>query len=1145
MTHAKSPSVRSTLLGATAISVLAFGMPVIAQQATTIVPPANTEPDTAPASNTSGFVFSVDGQPINADPAVEDRIRRADIALAEADVQISFDGLNPTPRLAVEMAGDPAGTVTLRSELNYPAYVTRGAFLIYDRDALGGARLLATVPVDPNGTAQVVVPAGADVVAVHRVYDSAGRYDETTPLPLTIMDGRGLTANEDGLDMTAARNIRVGGGAVTVTAANVAPGATLYTLGEAVQADSQGRLVIQRILPPGDYAVDVEVRGGGQNTALSRDFNVPGSEWFYVATGELTYSGIGSDAGEETSGRLSYYVDGETDTGLRITSSLDTQERPLDEVFSRLDERDPRALAQRVDESDGYPTFGDDSTIVDNTPTSGSFYLRIEKDGNFALWGDYQADLSGSSFIRNERSLYGAQAHFGTQDVTANGDARIVADVYAAQPDQLVGRDVFRGTGGSVYFLRQQDVTPGTATLTVELRDADTDRVLDRQLLVEGRDYTINSLQGVVTLARPLSGSQNDGLIQGRPGGDVLVNLIAQYEFTPIGVAVDGLSYGGRVEAWATDDLRIGVTGILDETGVADQRATAVDLRYQLGQNSFVQLDYAETDGPGFGAAFSLDGGLNIDSVAPADGDGRAVRVEAQGDLPELGFGIDGTVSVYAEDRTQGFSTLDYQVAATTGDEQLYGFGVALAPTERVSYALTLDRYENDAGDERTELGAEVAYDATDRLRLAFGAEYLEEVDTTQDGSRTDLAGRITYALNDNADVYGFGQGSVQTDGLEEYNRYGVGVEYTLDSGWSLSGEVSDGTGGVGARILASQSRADNESTYFGYELDPARAIDAGVSQSDNGGRFVAGGRRSLSDRVSVFGENVYDLFGNQQSLTSAYGVEYTVNKHLSYDAALTLGQITDDTNGDFDRRGLSIGTRYADETLTARVRAEVRMDDASADSTRADADVYVLTSDLAYEIDETQRLLASLDATRSESDESAFLDGEFVDVSLGYALRPILNERFNMLARLRYLSDEFGQTIDGVAGAGDVQRSTVASVEGSYDLDPQWTVGAKLGYRASETGADTASLSANDAWLAVANARYHVGFKWDVLIEGRYFEATDAGFSDTGFLAAVYRHVGDHAQIGVGYNFGSFSDDLTDLTTDDGGAFVNIIAQF
>jgi hypothetical protein len=32
---------------------------------------------------------------------------------------------------------------------------------------------------------------------------------------------------------------------------------------------------------------------------------------------------------------------------------------------------------------------------------------------------------------------------------------------------------------------------------------------------------------------------------------------------------------------------------------------------------------------------------------------------------------------------------------------------------------------------------------------------------------------------------------------------------------------------------------------------------------------------------------------------------------------------------------------------------------------------------------------------------------------------------------------------------------------------------------------------------------------------------------------------------LGAGYNFGSFSDDLTDLTRDDRGLFLNITASF
>ena len=87
--------------------------------------------------------------------------------------------------------------------------------------------------------------------------------------------------------------------------------------------------------------------------------------------------------------------------------------------------------------------------------------------------------------------------------------------------------------------------------------------------------------------------------------------------------------------------------------------------------------------------------------------------------------------------------------------------------------------------------------------------------------------------------------------------------------------------------------------------------------------------------------------------------------------------------------------------------------------------------------------------------------------------------------------------------------------------------------------------MSANDAWLAVLNARYHLTHKWDVLIEGRRLVADQAGFDESGFLGAFSRQVGQNIELGLGYNLGSFSDDLTDLTYDDRGVFLNLSAKF
>jgi len=78
-------------------------------------------------------------------------------------------------------AGD---TVTLQSALNYPAFVTRAEVRVIDLNARGGPRTLAVTPIAPNGSLRLVVPEGDNIVVVHRVYDAAGRFDETTPLSL-------------------------------------------------------------------------------------------------------------------------------------------------------------------------------------------------------------------------------------------------------------------------------------------------------------------------------------------------------------------------------------------------------------------------------------------------------------------------------------------------------------------------------------------------------------------------------------------------------------------------------------------------------------------------------------------------------------------------------------------------------------------------------------------------------------------------------------------------------------------------------------------------------------------------------------------------------------------------------------------------
>lgn len=74
--------------------------------------------------------------------------------------------------------------------------------------------------------------------------------------------------------------------------------------------------------------------------------------------------------------------------------------------------------------------------------------------------------------------------------------------------------------------------------------------------------------------------------------------------------------------------------------------------------------------------------------------------------------------------------------------------------------------------------------------------------------------------------------------------------------------------------------------------------------------------------------------------------------------------------------------------------------------------------------------------------------------------------------------------------------------------------------------------------------ADLHIVRQWDLLLEGRSLWENTADSADLGFFAAIYRQINDNIEVGVGYNFGQYSDDLRDLTADDQGTFVNAVGK-
>ena len=1190
------PGLRPALIRSTATAALLMGLaaPVWAQTACddALVPQpqgcarpnADVVVNMPPGENTErvvtgpgagfadlGFSISIDADTVAGASAPQDTRRPSDIAAAAARVDLRYDGLSARRLLNVSTvdlrtafrADEP---ITFRASMNYPAYVTRAEVVVFDRTRRGSP-VFARLPVQPNGTVDWAMPADGprDLAYALRVFDQAGRFDETQALPLTRTArdfpvhetvGGPIVAAGEGEDRTRLRNIPVRGGTITVFGDAVAQGQSVTVMGESVPVDPSGAFVVSRILPPGDHVVAVDV-GGAQ--PVLRDVSIPNQEWFYVGIGDITFGHrIKDDLAKAdpefeqnyVDGRMAYYVKGRLANGVSITSSLDTGEGPIDEMFSRLDEKDPRRVLDRLDPEDMYPTYGDDSSAFDDTPTSGRFYVKVERDGSSLTWGDFKAGITGTQLLSNTRALYGAELRYVTPGVTANGDPKVRATVYTAQPDTLPQRDILRGTGGSVYFLTRQDINGGSETIAIQSVDPDTGRIVGTQLLTDGVDYEIDYIQGVILLTKPLNSSApGSALISTGSSGRYDVNLVAQYEYTPTIGSLDGASYGGRVELRPTDALTFGLTAMQESTGTADQSMAGADLRYELGEQSYIEAELAQTDGPGFGRSISTDGGLTItDEGVSGAPRAMAYRVDSSFDLQEMGLGRDGTLGFYYERKDAGFSTLNEDVF---DNQTLIGATGDVALTDRTTLGFEAEDFKSDAGDKKISGEVRLAYAIDSKWTVEGAIGHLDQVtidDAEETGTRTDVGARLTYAKSDDLSVYGFGQLTADSSGgLTDNDRLGVGFDAQVSAKVAVGAELSGGQQGTGGALRLSYApTADNE-IYLGYTLDPTRTGAGYDLVGRDDGTLVFGARYRQSEHLSTFYEDNWDLFGDRRSLTRAYGVTYTPDAKWSFTGGVETGEVRDSINGNFNRDAFSLGVAYADgEAQKARSRLEYRTE--NGDGIEQDRDTWALSAGYEYKLSDDWRFIANLDSLYSDSAQDSFRNGEYIEASIGYAYRPVLNDRLNLLMRYTYLRDLPGEDQVTASGStdGPKQKSNVFSVDANYDLTPLLTIGGKYGFRSSQVAdRGTDNFSDSTAHLGILRFDWHVVHKWDLLTEGRIMHTQEIDQTELGALAAIYRQVGNNAKIGLGYEWGQVSDDLTDLDYTGDGVFLNLVATF
>jgi flagellar motor protein MotB len=1145
--------------------------------------------------------ITVDGEPID-DPgrSVADIQRCTDVALEGADIRFRFDDLETVPRLSVtsEPAAAPVstdgartGAVRFRMYTNYWPFITRSEVRIFEQAQSAAAAPLAVVPIGADGTVEWQPPAESfegpvrERKFVLRAYDAEGRFDETSPQSLwqvyrepapapapaapgqqdPLLAGYGETGR-------LARNIPLGStGTVQVHGSGIPPEHSVWLAGSPVPVDAHGSFAAEVVLPAGLHTVEVAVLDASGNGELFlRDLAFEKSDWFYVALADLTVAhdfkgGPPSalegnhapyDEDSYADGRLAFYVNGKFGEGWKLTASADTREEPVQDLFTNFLDKSPDALFRRIDPDYHYPTFGDDGTVDEMAPTQGKFFAKLQKDESHAMWGNFKVGYFDNELAQVDRGLYGGNVHYETLGTTSFGEERVAVDGFAAEPGTVQSREEFRGTGGSLYYLKHQDLLIGSERLRVELRDKDSGLVSSVVYLRPTLDYDIDYLQGRVLLTEPLAATVEDGLLvrnEGLSGNDAF--LVVQYEYTPSFDELNALAAGGQGHVWITDFLKLGLTASKNDGTGDNSTLYGGDMTLRATSDSWLKLQAGRSEGLVSTTLASEDGGFLFFGPAVetlAESDANAYRADvsfAVQDWIEVGR---GRVHVYAQNLEAGYSAPG-QDALT--DTENYGASLQVPITDQLDVTAKADWQRQDDGLEIRAEEVDLGYQLTPGWRLGAGVrnELREddsdvEATTQEEGERTDAVAQIGYDAKGRWRAYTFGQGTLAKDGDRDANhRGGVGGAFRLTDKLLLEGETSYGNLGPAVRLGTTFQQTEETRRYMSYAYENERGYDG---LHERTGNLISGMRTRLSDSSSVFVEDRYKHGDYSTGVARAVGITLAPSDRWSMTGHWELGNLFNrETNQETKRRAGGALVGYGFDRLQLSGGVEYRYDDSEqADGSWTDRTTWLFRNTARFQLTPDVRLVGKANHSFSDSSEGDFFDGRFTEVVIGSAYRPVWHDRLNVLAKYTYFYNF--PTADQVTLKDTpvefIQKSHVAALDATYDVTENITLGAKYAYRLGQAALDRddPDFFDNDAHLVIVRGDYRFLKYWEGSAEWRMLDLPDQDERRHGAMATFYQYLGDHFKVGVGYNFTDFSEDLTDLSYDDHGIFFNVVGS-
>ena len=334
------------------------------------------------------------------------------------------------------------------------------------------------------------------------------------------------------------------------------------------------------------------------------------------------------------------------------------------------------------------------------------------------------------------------------------------------------------------------------------------------------------------------------------------------------------------------------------------------------------------------------------------------------------------------------------------------------------------------------------------------------------------------------------------------------------------------------------------------------------LRQKNNGESLEGKLTRNLSDKVNGGNDNEYTYSlirqkdgkrlegslttrkssGEQQTSSSnIFGLSGDVNDKLAFEGNVERSNVQNLDGSKVDRDVFSVALGYVDRdeetgrNFKSSTKLELRRDRASEKKRQV-----LIHQSIEGKLNHDLTLAGKVQLSETRNTTKDIVEAEHKELEVGVAYRPVMQDRLQILGKYTYQENKGSMGQDDAADVEE-ERAHIMSAELIYDLTSKFQIADKFAYRIAEEKVTGFDFVKTHTWLMIQRLSYKVDKNWLLTGEARMLGVEEAKDYKVGGLFEMARNIGDYAQLGLGYNFTEFTDDLTDLSYSTHGPFIRL----